>query len=97
MFKLEVFQNPYLPVGTGRVDAILTASTNTRVESAGTESVEGLILDVSGSMSGTCIEMLKFAARRAVQMLDETTSFFVVRLHRLGARRVTSGSRDRLQ
>ncbi len=78
MFKLEVFQNPFLPAGSARVDAILTANTTAAVESGNTESLEGLILDVSGSMSGQCLEMMKFAARKAIQMLDESTYFFVI-------------------
>jgi hypothetical protein len=77
MFQLEVFQNPYLPNGSGRVDAIFTVTAAADAAATG-EAVEGLILDVSGSMKGHCIEAVKHAARKAIQLLDAETNFFVV-------------------
>jgi hypothetical protein len=78
MFQLEVFQNPYLGSGTGRVDAVLTVTASADASASGGVAVEGLVLDCSGSMQGNCIEALKHAARKAIQLLNPDSYFFVV-------------------
>ncbi len=79
-FKLEAFQNPYLPAGTNRVDAILTvtASGDGTIGAAKTGGVVGFVLDTSGSMQGERIESVIHATRQAIGLLDERTWFFVV-------------------
>ena len=81
-FKVEAFHNPYLPPDTRRVDAIVTVNaqddgTMTRGR-AGRTSTEALILDVSGSMQGERLISVKNAARKAIELLDEDTLFFVI-------------------
>ena len=80
-FKLEAFLNPYLPAGVSRVDAILTISADgSGVNSTFTkqQTTVGLILDISGSMEGNRILAVKHATRKAIEMLDPSTWFFVV-------------------
>src|SRR5579871_863275 len=83
-FKMDTFHNPYLPVGTNRVDAILTVTAEgdgamLAATLARPRAVVGLILDTSGSMQGARIDSVKHATRRAIQLLDESAYFFVVR------------------
>jgi uncharacterized protein YegL len=78
-FKLEPFLNPYLPAGTTRVDAIVTATADgTAQATALSQPVVGLIIDMSGSMEGNRIIAAKDAVRRAIDLLDESAYFFVV-------------------
>ena len=83
MFHLEVFQNPYVSsdtskAGLTRVDAVLTVSAAIdAVESSG-DAVEGILLDVSGSMEGECINAARHAARKAIHLLDSSAWFFVI-------------------
>jgi von Willebrand factor type A C-terminal domain/von Willebrand factor type A domain len=78
-FKIEAFQNRYLPPGQTRVDAILqiTAPEGEKAKGGG-QLVVGFIVDKSGSMSGERIEGVKNAVWRAISMLDESAWFFVV-------------------
>ena len=78
MFTIEVFQNAFLPAGNGRVDAIVTVCAAANASAAAGDAVEGLVLDVSGSMKGHSIDRLKHAARRAIHFLDSSIYFFVV-------------------
>ncbi len=82
-FQIEAFQNPYLPAGTTRVDAVLTVaaakgegSVSTAAASGGV--VVGIIVDCSGSMQGDRIEAVRHATRRAITLLGAETYFFVV-------------------
>ena len=79
-FKLEAFQNPYLPVGTNRVDAILTVSAeaDNATPTMRSGAVVGFILDTSGSMQGQRIDSVIYAMRQAILLLDEQTWFFIV-------------------
>jgi hypothetical protein len=77
-FKIEAFQNRYLPPGQGRVDAILSVTASPDVVSGGNQLVVGFIVDKSGSMAGDRIEGVKRAVWRAISMLDERVWFFVV-------------------
>ncbi len=78
-FKLDAFLNPYLSAGANRVDAILTiqASGNSSTSPSRHTAAVGLILDTSGSMEGNRILSVKHATRKAIEMLDSDTWFFV--------------------
>src|SRR5262252_10323828 len=79
-FKIEAFQNRYLPPGQGRVDAILsvTAGADAGATQSSSQLVVGFIIDKSGSMAGDRIEGVKRAVIQAIGMLDERAWFFVV-------------------
>ena len=76
-FTLEAYYNPYLSLGTNRVDAILTVTSSGAMVSGG-EAVVGLILDTSGSMGGERIEAVKEAACQAISLLGDDNWFFIV-------------------
>ncbi len=84
-FQIEAFQNPYLPAGTTRVDAVLTVASLAEREggaspaASGSGVVVGIIVDGSGSMQGERIEAVRHATRKAIALLDERIFFFVVR------------------
>lgn len=78
-FKVETFFNPYLPAGTNRIDAILTVTADGAGAAAmRARAVVGLIIDTSGSMTGARMDSVKHATRKAIELLDESTQFFVV-------------------
>jgi hypothetical protein len=78
-FKLEAFQNKYLPPGKSRVDAILTVTADDTVQAgAAGPLVVGFVIDKSGSMAGERIDAVKRAVGIAIGMLPETAWFFVV-------------------
>jgi hypothetical protein len=77
-FKLEAFQNKYLPLGKTRVDAILTVTADAQVTSAAGPLVIGFIVDKSGSMAVDRIQAVKHAVGTAIGMLPESAWFFVV-------------------
>lgn len=77
-FKLEAFQNKYLPPGKTRVDAILTVTADAAVQAASGPLVLGFIVDKSGSMSVDRIDAVKRAVATAIGLLPDTTWFFVV-------------------
>src|ERR1700733_1158373 len=77
-FKLEAFQNRYLPAGRSRVDAILTVTADPSVQAAAGPLVVGFIVDKSGSMSVDRIAAVQHAVRTGIAMLPEDTWFFVV-------------------
>lgn len=79
-FNVETYQNPYLPAGATRVDAIVTvtAEGGAAESAAKSKAVVGLILDTSGSMQGDRILAAKHATRKAIELLDESAWFFVV-------------------
>lgn len=76
-FKIEVFQNRYLPPGQRRVDAILSVTADPSLRAEG-DLVIGFILDKSGSMQGSRIAAVTHAVTRAIALLEERTRFFVV-------------------
>lgn len=78
-FKLETFLNSYLPMGTTRMDAIVTVNADTSgdVPSAA-KTIVGLIVDTSGSMEGERILAVKQATTKAIELLDESSYFFIV-------------------
>jgi hypothetical protein len=78
-FKVETFFNPYLPAGTNRIDAVLTVTADgAGATAARARAVVGLIIDTSGSMTGARMDSVKHATRKAIELLDENTQFFVV-------------------
>jgi hypothetical protein len=79
-FKIEAFQNRYVPPGQGRVDAILsvTAGSAAGAGTSASQLVVGFIIDKSGSMAGDRIEGVKRAVIQAIGMLEERAWFFVV-------------------
>jgi hypothetical protein len=78
-FKLEAFQNKFLPPGKGRVDAILTVTADDTVQAGGAGPlVVGFIVDKSGSMAGERIEAVRTAVTTAVQLIPDGAWFFVV-------------------
>jgi hypothetical protein len=78
-FKLEAFQNKYLPPGKGRVDAILTVTADDTVQAGQAGPlVVGFIVDKSGSMAGERIEAVRRAVSTAISILPESAWFFVV-------------------
>ena len=77
-FKLEAFQNRYLPAGKGRVDAILTVTADASVQASAGPLVIGFIVDKSGSMSGERMAAVQHAVTTAIAMLPESAWFFVV-------------------
>jgi hypothetical protein len=78
-FKLEAFQNKFLPPGKTRVDAIVTATADSTVAvgPAG-PLVVGFIVDKSGSMAGERMDAVRRAVSTAIGMLPESAWFFVV-------------------
>jgi hypothetical protein len=82
-FKVEAFQNRFLPPGQTRVDAILQVTAAGAAGAApaagrGGPMVLGFIVDKSGSMNGDRIESVKRAVWQAISLLDERSWFFVV-------------------
>lgn len=77
-FKAEVFQNEFLPAGTGEVHAIMTVSASEDVTAAPSERLFGILCDCSGSMDGGKIVAAKAAMAKLVAMLPAETHFFLV-------------------
>lgn len=81
-FKIEAFQNRFLPPAVRRVDAIVSVTAGADAVAAGgaqsSQLVVGFIIDKSGSMAGERIEGVKRAVSQAIFMLDERAWFFVV-------------------
>ena len=81
-FKVETFQNEFLPAGTGEVHAIMTVtageSTVVSGDAAGGAKLIGILCDVSGSMEGGKILAAKQAMAKVVQLLPEDCRFFIV-------------------
>jgi len=77
-FKAEVFQNEFLPAGTGEVHAIMTVTAGEEAGAAQKERLFGILCDVSGSMEGGKIVAAKAAMAKLIGMLPEDAHFFVV-------------------
>jgi hypothetical protein len=78
-FKLEAFQNKFLPPGQPRVDAILTVTADASVQAGGGGPlVVGFIVDKSGSMAGERIEAVRRSVGKAISLLPDGTWFFIV-------------------
>lgn len=77
-FKAEVFQNPYLPVGSGEVHAIMTVTAGQPTGSSSGQRQFGILCDTSGSMEGAKIVAAKEAIAKLIGMLPPDSSFFVI-------------------
>ena len=77
-FQAEVFQNEFLPAGTGEVHAIMTVTAAEDITAAPKERLFGILCDASGSMDGGKIIAAKAAMTKLVNMLPVDCHFFVV-------------------
>ncbi|GAA3140747.1 vWA domain-containing protein [Nonomuraea salmonea] len=79
-FTLTIDQNKYLSLDGREVHAILTvgATGTATVRTSATEAAEVIIVDTSGSMSGSKIREARMAAVTAVQTLRDGVHFAVV-------------------
>ncbi|MEV4802095.1 VWA domain-containing protein [Nonomuraea sp. NPDC049421] len=79
-FTLTIDQNKYLSLDGREVHAILTvgATGAAAVRTSATEAAEVIIVDTSGSMSGSKIREARMAAVTAVQTLRDGVHFAVV-------------------
>ncbi len=77
-FTAQVFQNEYLPSGTGEVHAIMTVTAKEATRPATQGRLFGIICDCSGSMEGQKIIAARGAIMRLVQMLPPDCGFFII-------------------
>ncbi|TYB66118.1 VWA domain-containing protein [Nonomuraea sp. PA05] len=79
-FTLNIDQNKYLPLDGREVHAILTIGSTggATVQAAPAEAAEVIIIDTSGSMSGSKIREARQAAATAVRTLRDGVHFAVV-------------------
>lgn len=78
-FHAEVFQNAFLPAGSREVHAIMTVTLGGSPEPVPSgEHVFGVLCDVSGSMEGNKLQAAKDALRQVVELLPESSLFFLV-------------------
>ncbi|WP_043627528.1 vWA domain-containing protein [Nonomuraea candida] len=79
-FTLNIDQNKYLPLDGREVHAILTVGSagGAPVRSGPAEAAEVIIIDTSGSMSGSKIREARQAAATAVQTLRDGVHFAVI-------------------
>src|SRR5579871_168941 len=77
-FRIEAFQNRYLPIGQSRVDAILQITAPAAAPAKVDQLVVGFLVDKSGSMGGERIEAVKGAVQRSIALLGPDAWFFVV-------------------
>src|SRR5262245_41645026 len=76
----DVFQNEYLPEGGTVVDAVVTvtAGEGGAVQPARASAAEIIMIDCSGSMSGSKIHAARDAACVAIDTLRDGVSFAVI-------------------
>ena len=77
-FTAQVFQNEYLPSGTGEVHAIMTVTAKEATRPATQGRLFGIICDCSGSMEGQKIVAARTAMARLIQILPPDCGFFVI-------------------
>ena len=81
-FSMECFQNEYLPLGAGEVNAIITvtATGSGGSASAGQDSSAAVVMliDVSGSMEGAKIRAAREAIMTALDCLPDGARFAVI-------------------
>jgi hypothetical protein len=79
-FTVEVDQNSYLPVGSTRVDAIVTVTTadGAAGPAPASEVLEVIVIDCSTSMTGSKIRAARKATVAAIAELRDGVSFAVV-------------------
>ncbi|WP_049578379.1 VWA domain-containing protein [Nocardiopsis sp. SBT366] len=82
-FRVEIDQNPYLPLGGTEVHAVVSVTSNSPVlVGSSVRASEVIIVDTSGSMYGEKINAAKRAARAAIETLRDGVRFAVVAGHR---------------
>lgn len=82
-FRVEIDQNPYLPIGGTEVHAVVSVTSNSPVlVGSSVRASEVIIIDTSGSMYGEKINAAKRAARAAIETLRDGVRFAVVAGHR---------------
>ena len=82
-FRVQVDQNPYLPLGGTEVHAVVSVTSNSPVlVGTSVRASEVIIIDTSGSMYGEKINAAKQAARAAIETLRDGVRFAVVAGHR---------------
>ncbi|MBB5084218.1 VWA domain-containing protein [Nonomuraea endophytica] len=79
-FRLNIDQNKFLPTDGREVHAVLTIESSGTVtkDTGPAEAAEIIIIDVSGSMSGSKIRDAREAASAAVQALRDGVHFAVI-------------------
>lgn len=75
--SVAVDQNPYLPPGAGRVDAVVTV-TATGAPTAAVDALEIIIVDCSGSMAGAKIRAAQRATLAAIAEVRDGAFFAVI-------------------
>ncbi|MGW0807417.1 vWA domain-containing protein [Nonomuraea sp. NPDC002799] len=81
VFTLNIDQNKYLPTDGREVHAVLTVGSTggaVTAQAVTAEAAEVIIIDTSGSMSGTKIREARQAATTAVQTLRDGVYFAVI-------------------
>ncbi|GAA1075280.1 VWA domain-containing protein [Nocardiopsis metallicus] len=82
-FRVEIDQNPFLPIGGTEVHAVVSVTSNSPVlVGSAVRAAEVIIVDTSGSMYGEKINAAKQAARAAIETLRDGVRFAVVAGHR---------------
>lgn len=82
-FRIQVDQNPYLPLGGTEVHAVVSVTSHSPVlVGTSVRASEVIIIDTSGSMYGEKINAAKQAARAAIETLRDGVRFAVVAGHR---------------
>jgi hypothetical protein len=77
-FTVEIDQNPYLPEGATRVDAIVSVSASGSGAAPEAGALEIIIVDCSSSMDGEKIESARQATAAAIAELRDGVSFAVI-------------------
>ncbi len=78
-FALETYQNEYLPSGAGEMHAVVkVTSSGGQAASASAEKAVVLVVDTSGSMTGSKLRAAQGAAAAAIALLPDGTRFALV-------------------
>lgn len=82
-FRVDIDQNPFLPIGGREVHAVVSVTSNSPVLAGSSVSAsEVIIVDTSGSMYGEKLNAAKQAARAAIETLRDGVNFAVIAGHR---------------
>ena len=78
MFTLNAYHNPYLRLGQGNMQAVLSISVDANAALAPAPLALAIALDRSGSMEGPKMRAARDGAIKVVQALDPSMAFMVV-------------------